>query len=427
MDLFNEKKVRRSNVKKLVTESVHDRRLDQVIVESGENVNDQTDQVVPNIEFEEEEYNYNEFFNQLELNDDSDQSIVIGGLRGDQSIDIGSLSGDQSIDIEGLSDDQSIDIDFLNDEQTDNNQDFPLEIDQQVPLPALPTSTRSSKRTRNPSFKLQELNKELEKKKMLKDQVVVRRKLRQSRYEKNVTESHTENASSDTLAGTSTKPIDKELVEKFKSLSFLQYENFVNKEKFKNEPKVVRPRRRRRNKKSKKSKNNHSKLDNDTEPMIMEAGIIGNESTSSIHENNQNENIVQGASWRQVLGNPPKRKFVKEWILFQKKKWAFQHAQKIDPNVTKQRNAKKRPKDSKSKKVSKQPKLTKKKTLPKKNLSDYELIQQKNVADRERKFKELFPDRSTKTSSIVEFDFDNFFEFGVDDTNTFDNASSDTE
>ena len=29
-------------------------------------------------------------------------------------------------------------------------------------------------------------------------------------------------------------------------------------------------------------------------------------------------------SWRQVLGNPPLKKNVKEWILFQKKKWNFQ-------------------------------------------------------------------------------------------------------
>merc|ERR1712223_1954421 len=35
-------------------------------------------------------------------------------------------------------------------------------------------------------------------------------------------------------------------------------------------------------------------------------------------------------SWRQVLGNPPSRKTnVKEWILFQKKKWAWQRKQKM--------------------------------------------------------------------------------------------------
>ena len=33
-------------------------------------------------------------------------------------------------------------------------------------------------------------------------------------------------------------------------------------------------------------------------------------------------------SWRQVLGNPPPRKNVKEWILFQKKKWGWQRKQK---------------------------------------------------------------------------------------------------
>ena len=34
-------------------------------------------------------------------------------------------------------------------------------------------------------------------------------------------------------------------------------------------------------------------------------------------------------SWRQVLGNPPPRKNVKEWILFQKKKWSWQRKQKL--------------------------------------------------------------------------------------------------
>ena len=35
-------------------------------------------------------------------------------------------------------------------------------------------------------------------------------------------------------------------------------------------------------------------------------------------------------SWRLVLGNPPSRKTnVKEWILFQKKKWAWQRKQKV--------------------------------------------------------------------------------------------------
>ena len=33
-------------------------------------------------------------------------------------------------------------------------------------------------------------------------------------------------------------------------------------------------------------------------------------------------------SWRQVLGNPPPRSRVKEWIAFQKKKWEHQARQK---------------------------------------------------------------------------------------------------
>ena len=37
-------------------------------------------------------------------------------------------------------------------------------------------------------------------------------------------------------------------------------------------------------------------------------------------------------SWRQVLGNPPPRSKVKEWILFQKKKWNWQRKQKMGCN-----------------------------------------------------------------------------------------------
>lgn len=47
-------------------------------------------------------------------------------------------------------------------------------------------------------------------------------------------------------------------------------------------------------------------------------------------------------SWRQVLGNPPPRKQVKEWILFQKKKWEWQRKQKLGV----QRSKKQRTDDS---------------------------------------------------------------------------------
>ena len=40
-------------------------------------------------------------------------------------------------------------------------------------------------------------------------------------------------------------------------------------------------------------------------------------------------------SWRQVLGNPPPRTKVKEWILFQKKKWQWQKKQKMGCNMSK--------------------------------------------------------------------------------------------
>ena len=33
-------------------------------------------------------------------------------------------------------------------------------------------------------------------------------------------------------------------------------------------------------------------------------------------------------SWRQVLGNPPKKENIKDWIVFQKRKWAWQRKQK---------------------------------------------------------------------------------------------------
>ena len=33
-------------------------------------------------------------------------------------------------------------------------------------------------------------------------------------------------------------------------------------------------------------------------------------------------------SWRQVLGNPPKKENTKDWIVFQKKKWEWQRKQK---------------------------------------------------------------------------------------------------
>jgi len=33
-------------------------------------------------------------------------------------------------------------------------------------------------------------------------------------------------------------------------------------------------------------------------------------------------------SWREVLGAPPSKTDLKEWILFQKKKWAYQAKQR---------------------------------------------------------------------------------------------------
>ena len=35
-------------------------------------------------------------------------------------------------------------------------------------------------------------------------------------------------------------------------------------------------------------------------------------------------------SWREVLGNPPPRSRVRDWIAFQKKKWEWQARQKAE-------------------------------------------------------------------------------------------------
>ena len=52
--------------------------------------------------------------------------------------------------------------------------------------------------------------------------------------------------------------------------------------------------------------------------------------TKRNRENSQDSDEDLTKSWRQVLGNPPSRKTnVKEWVLFQKKKWAWQRKQKV--------------------------------------------------------------------------------------------------
>ena len=40
----------------------------------------------------------------------------------------------------------------------------------------------------------------------------------------------------------------------------------------------------------------------------------------------ENEDLTK--SWRQVLGNPPRKDNIKDWIVFQKKKWSWQRKQK---------------------------------------------------------------------------------------------------
>ena len=52
--------------------------------------------------------------------------------------------------------------------------------------------------------------------------------------------------------------------------------------------------------------------------------------TKRNRENSQDSEEDLTKSWRQVLGNPPSRKTnIKEWVVFQKKKWAWQRKQKI--------------------------------------------------------------------------------------------------
>ena len=52
--------------------------------------------------------------------------------------------------------------------------------------------------------------------------------------------------------------------------------------------------------------------------------------TKRNRENSQDSDEDLTKSWRQVLGNPPSRKTnIKEWVVFQKKKWAWQRKQKV--------------------------------------------------------------------------------------------------
>ena len=57
-------------------------------------------------------------------------------------------------------------------------------------------------------------------------------------------------------------------------------------------------------------------------PLKPKNAIVNKRTRDSIEEEDLSK------SWRQVLGNPPPRKNVKEWILFQTKKWAWQRKQK---------------------------------------------------------------------------------------------------
>ena len=58
-------------------------------------------------------------------------------------------------------------------------------------------------------------------------------------------------------------------------------------------------------------------------PLKPKNAIVNKRARDSVEEE---EDLSK--SWRQVLGNPPPRKNVKEWILFQTKKWKWQRKQK---------------------------------------------------------------------------------------------------
>ena len=62
---------------------------------------------------------------------------------------------------------------------------------------------------------------------------------------------------------------------------------------------------------------------------VAKAKKVPVNTTKRNRENSQDSDEDLTKSWRQVLGNPPSRKTnVKEWVLFQKKKWAWQRKQK---------------------------------------------------------------------------------------------------
>jgi len=60
--------------------------------------------------------------------------------------------------------------------------------------------------------------------------------------------------------------------------------------------------------------------------------VLGLKNVSVSHKRKRDSDDAEaedlGKSWRQVLGNPPPRSQVRDWIKFQKLKWAWQAKQK---------------------------------------------------------------------------------------------------
>ena len=122
-------------------------------------------------------------------------------------------------------------------------------------------------------------------------------------------------------------------------------------------------------------------------------------------------------SWRQVLGNPPSSRNFKEWILFQKSKWQwqwtkngkFQQMTKEKPKMKNKTMTKKNVSNPPKKTVSKSSKnennnLTFKFSINQKlqheNVSEFEAIRLKNIAEREKQFKDLFPNEDDLFTTV---------------------------
>lgn len=61
---------------------------------------------------------------------------------------------------------------------------------------------------------------------------------------------------------------------------------------------------------------------------LKNVAVVNKKKKRTTEEEVGNNNSDLSKSWREVLGNPPSRTKVREWIVFQKRKWAWQRKQK---------------------------------------------------------------------------------------------------